>query len=186
MAFTDQFSKGMYLLVDDQVHQVVDRNYKTQGRQGGLVRLKLHNLESGSIIDKTVKAGNKLEQVEPKVVEVIYSYSDGGDYYFMDSDTFENFTLPANIIGTYKNYIKEGDKVTLLKYKEKVINMRKPQSVVLEVVEAAPAVKGNTATGATKKAKVETGYELQVPLFIKKGDKITINTETGQYTGKTS
>ncbi len=184
MSYTDKFNKNIYLIVDGQVCQVMDRDYKTQGRQGGLVRLKLLRLKDNTIIEKTLKAGAKLEKIEPVVNKAIFSYKDDDYFYFMDEETYETFGVDPEIVGDYVNYLKEGAKLTFLVYKGEIINMRRKQSVQLRVVETEPAVKGNTSTGATKPAKVETGYVLQVPLFVKEGDMIRVNTETGQYTKK--
>jgi elongation factor P len=184
MALTNQFVKDMYLMIDGQIHHVLDRQYKTQGRQGGLMILKMKNLSSGNIVTQTHKSGFKIEQIEVETVEVQYLYKDPTGIYFMDMNTFETVSIPAAIIGSYVNYLKEGDKVLALTYNGKFLNIKQNVSVNLLVTETYDAVKGNTSTNAMKDATVETGYKLKVPLFIQKGDKISINTDSGEYTGR--
>lgn len=184
MALTNQFERDMYLMIEGKIHHVLDRQYKTQGRQGGLMILKMRNLDSGNIITQTLKSGMKLEQIEVETVEVQYLYKDDSGIYFMDVNTFETVAIPAKIVDNYVNYLKEGDKVLALAYNGKFLNLRHTPSVNLVVTEAYDAVKGNTANNATKDATVETGYKLKVPLFIQKGDKISINTDSGEYTGR--
>lgn len=184
MALTNQFVKDMYLMYEGQIHIILERQYKTQGRQGGLMILKMRNLNSGNIITHTLKSGMKLEQIEVETVEVQYLYKDDAGIYFMDVNTFETVNIPAVVVGNYVNFLKEGDKVLALTYNGKFLNIKQNPSVTLEVIEAYDAVKGNTANNAMKEATVETGYKLKVPLFIQKGDKISINTDAGDYTGR--
>lgn len=184
MPLTDQPVKGMYIKDGSKIYYLIDRKLKTQGRQGGLVIMKLKTLDTGLQIEKTVKAGTKIEYIDPETIEVQYLYSDNNIHYFMDTRTYENFPIKNEIVGEYENFLKEGDKCLVMKHEGKVINFKGDTTVDLEVVEASPAVRGDTANAATKRVKVETGYTLNVPLFIKKGDRITINTETGEYSGR--
>lgn len=184
MGMTNQFVKDLYVMVDGKIHHIMDRQYKTQGRQGGLVILKMRNMESGNIITQTLKSGMKLEEVEVETVEVQYLYKDNTGIYFMDVNTYETISIPASIIGDYVNFLKEGDKVLAQANNGKFLNIKRNPSVTLEVTEAFEAVKGNTANNASKEVTVETGYKVKVPLFIQKGDKIAINTDTCSYTGR--
>ena len=184
MPLTDQPVKGMYIKEDDRFFFLEDRKLKTQGRQGGLVIMKLKALDNGQIINKTVKSGTKVEYFNPETKEAQYLYKDDEFAYFMDTSTYETVNIPKDVIGSYINFLKEGDSILMLTYEGKILSIKENSSVVLEVISAQDAVKGNTANNATKLVTVETGYQLKVPLFIKKGDKVKINTETGEYSGK--
>lgn len=184
MPLTDQPVKGMYLREEGRFFLLQDRRLKTQGRQGGLIIMRMKALDNGQILNKTVKSGTKVEYVTPETKEVQYLYNDPSGVYFMDMETYESITIPSEVIGEYLNYLKEGESILILTYEGNILSVKENPSVVLEVTEAADAVKGNTANSATKLVTVETGYQLHVPLFIKKGDKIKINTESGTYTSK--
>jgi len=184
MPLTDQPVKGMYIMEDNRIFYLQDRMLKTQGRQGGLVIMKMKALDNGQVLSKTIKSGTKVEYVNPETKEVQFLYNDENFVYLMDMETFETMNIPKDTVGSYLNFIKEGDKILILTYEGDILSIKENASVVLEVVNADDAVKGNTANSATKLVTVETGYQLQVPLFIKKGDKLKINTESGTYTSK--
>lgn len=180
----DQFSKGMFLIIDGALCVVEDRKYKTQGRQGGLIILTYKNIETKQSLTKTVKAGTKMEQVQPDYREMQFSYTDGDDIYFMDMETYETVAISNELIGDYAQFLKEGDTNVLMLYEGKPVSMRKNQTVELEVTEAVDAVKGNTSGNATKKVTTQTGLVVDVPMFINKGDVIVVNTETSTYTSR--
>ncbi|HOV29839.1 MAG TPA: elongation factor P [Candidatus Dojkabacteria bacterium] len=184
MPLTDQPVKGMYLLENNRIFLLQDRQLKTQGRQGGLYILKMKALDNGQILTKTIKAGAKVEYVHPEVKEVQFLYSDSDGSYFMDSSTYETMMIPKEVIGNYINFLKEGEPVLVMMYEGKILTLKENSSVNLKVVEAVDAVKGNTSSTATKTVTLETGYKVSVPLFVKKGDIVKINTETGEYSGK--
>jgi elongation factor P len=184
MALTDQPVKGMYIMDEGRIFLLQDRKLKTQGRQGGLIIMKMKALDNGQIINKTIKAGVKVEQIVPETKEMQYLYSDGSGVYFMDTESYETISIPSEVVGDYINFLKEGEKILIMEYEGKIITIRENPSVELEVTESVDAVKGNTSNSATKTVTVETGYKVNVPLFIKKGDVIKINTESGEYTGK--
>ena len=184
MPLTDQPVKGMYILEDDRVFHLIDRKLKTQGRQGGLIIMKKKALDNGQVLTETVKAGTKVEYITPETKEMQYTYSDQNNSYFMDSQTYETITIPNDVLGDYKNFLKEGSTHLIMMYEGKILTVKENPSVVLEVTKAADTVKGNTSNSASKLVTVETGYELQVPMFIKQGDQIKINTSTGEYSGK--
>lgn len=186
MAFTDQPKKYTYLKIDGKVFYVLDRALKTQGRQGGLIILKLKNIENGTNSEITVKSGTKVEEIETQTKEAQYLYSDDKNAYFMDTTSFETVEVPISVIEDYKHFLKEGEKTLVLIADDRVIDIRRKGAVDLKVVETVDAVKGNTATNALKEATLETGYKANVPMFIKQGDVVTINTDTGQYTGRVS
>lgn len=184
MPLTDQPVKGMYILEDGRVFLLQERKLKTQGRQGGLIILKLRALDNGQILTKTIKAGTKVEYINPETKEMQFLYSDPTGSYFMDSVSFETIMIPKDVIGNYVNFLKEGDSTLVMMYEGKVLTVKENSSVNLAVVESEDAVKGNTSNTATKLVTVETGYKLHVPLFVKKGDVLKINTESGTYSGK--
>lgn len=184
MPITTQPVKGMYLLEDGRVFTVQDRKLKTQGRQGGLIILRLKALDSGHIVNKTIKAGAKVEYVEPETKAVQFLYSDSVGSYFMDSETYETVTIPKEVVGNYVHFLKEGESVLVMIYDGKILTIKEHPSVNLLVIQSEDAVRGNTSNSATKEVTLETGYKVQVPMFIKKGDLLKINTETGEYSGK--
>jgi elongation factor P len=184
MPLTDSPVKGMYIKEDGRFFFLQDRKLKTQGRQGGLIIMRMKALDNGQIINKTIKSGTKVEYVTPETKEVQYLYNDALGVYFMDMETYESITISKDVIGGYINYLKEGESILILVYEGNILSVKENPSVILEVIEADEAVKGNTANAATKLVTVETGYQLHVPLFIKKGEKIKINTESGTYSSK--
>jgi elongation factor P len=184
MPLTDQPVKGMYIKENKRYFYVQDRMLKTQGRQGGLIVMTLKALDSGQVISKTIKSGTKVEYVNTEIKQVQYLYRDESYLYFMNMDTYETVSISKDTVGSYSNFLKEGDSILILTYEGEILTIKENPSVVLEVIAAQDAVKGNTSNSATKLVTVETGYQLQVPLFIKKGDKIKINTETGEYSSK--
>jgi elongation factor P len=184
MPLTDQPVKGMYIKEDGKIYHLLDRKLKTQGRQGGLIIMKMKSLSDGKVLTRTIKAGVKVEQIIPETKEVQFSYKDDDNAYFMDTETFELIPISVDIIGNYINFLKEGEKILIMFNEGKVLTIKENPTVKLKVVEASEGVKGNTATGATKRVKVETGYMVNVPLFVKKGDILVINTETGEYSSR--
>ncbi|NLD25257.1 elongation factor P [Candidatus Dojkabacteria bacterium] len=184
MPITAQPVKGMYLLEEGRVFILQDRKLKTQGRQGGLIILKMKALDSGQIVTKTIKAGAKVEYIEPETKEVQFLYSDSEGSFFMDSETFETIMIPKDVIGSYVQFLKEGESVLVMLFDGKILSVKEQPSVSLKVIESSDAVRGNTSNSATKEIVLETGYKVHVPLFIKVGDVLKINTETGAYSGK--
>ncbi len=184
MPITTQPVKGMYLLDEGRVFVLQDRKLKTQGRQGGLIILRMKALDNGQIVNKTIKAGTKVEYIEPETKSVQFLYSDNAGSFFMESETYETIMIPKDVVGEYVQFLKEGESVLVMVYEGKILTIKEHPSVDLEVVEATDAVKGNTSSSASKEVTLETGYKVHVPLFIKKGDLVKINTETGTYSGK--
>ena len=184
MPLTNQPVKGMYIIEENKIYHILDRQLKTQGRQGGLIIMRLQSMETGNQITKAIKSGAKIEHIEPETKEMQYLYSDEAGSYFMDSDTYETMFVAKDIIGSYVNFLTEGSTTLMLMYDGKILNIKENPTAVLKVTDTTDAVKGNTANSATKDATVETGYHVQVPLFIKVGDEIKINTDTGEYSSK--
>jgi elongation factor P len=171
-------------LIDGKVFFVLERKYKTQGRQGGLIIMKLRNLSNNTTQSMTVNAGTKFQEISPETKEMQYLYNDGNSYFFMDTESFETVEVPKDVVGDYSFFMKEGEKVLVLLFEERIISVKRNPTVELKVTDSVDAVKGNTVNAATKTVTLETGYKVNVPLFVKKGDVVVINTESGTYSGR--
>jgi elongation factor P len=165
----------------------LEAEISTPTARGGqtLVRLKVRNLLTGAVLDKTFKAGEKFREPDMQLVPVSYLYSDADGSYFLDQDNFETLNLPATVIGDALDLLVEGVLIHAHKYNGNPIGLQLPMFVELEVAETEPGVRGDTASGGgTKLAKLETGLEIRVPLFIKQGEKVKIATETREFSGR--
>ena len=184
MPLTDQPVKGMYIIQDGRVFHLIDRKLKTQGRQGGLIIMKKKALDNGQVLTETIKAGTKVEYIHPEIKEMQFLYSDKENSYFMETQTYETVTISKEILGNYANFLKEGSTHLVMMHEGEILTVKENPTVDLKVIQAQEAVKGNTSNSATKEVTLETEYKVQVPLFIKKGDVVRINTESGEYSGK--
>ncbi len=182
MISTNEFQTGIALEIDDQLYEVIEFQHVKPGKGAAFVRTKLKNLITGSNVDRTFRAGGKVKKafLERKEMEFLYKQDDL--HYMMDMENYEQITLLAEQIGNGTKYLKENDKVNVVMHGENVIGVDIPIAVTLKVVETEPGVKGDTASGASKPAKTETGLVVQVPLFINEGDLIKIDTRTASYT----
>jgi elongation factor P len=183
-AKASNITKGMVILFKGQPHQVLDKSFFNLGRGMGHLRAKLKNIKTGNTIRYTFKSEEPFEEVNIDTRKLQYLYKDETSVYFMDPKTFEQVVLELKVVDELVNYLKEGDEYYILFYEDKPIGIRPPQKVKLKVVYAEDAVKGDTVSGAQKIVKLETGYEIKVPLFIKQGDELIINTETDQYVSR--
>jgi elongation factor P len=175
------FRKGVTIEVDGQVFTVVDFMHVKPGKGAAFVRTKLKNVMTGAVIEKTFSPTEKFEEAVIERREMQYLYNDGELYYFMDTETYEQIPLNYDKVEDAIKYIKENMIVTVKFYKGEAFSVEPPTFVELEVVETEPGFRGDTATGGSKPATVETGAVIQVPLFINVGDKIKIDTRTGEY-----
>jgi elongation factor P len=165
----------------------MDSEISTPTARGGqtLVRLKMRNLLTNAVLDKTFKAGEKFKEPDLQSVPVSYLYSDGDGSYFLDQDNFETLNLSAEVVGNALDLLIEGSLLHLQKYNGNPISLQLPMFVELEVAEAEPAVRGDTSSGSgTKIAKLATGLKIRVPIFIKQGEKVRITTETREFSGR--
>lgn len=165
----------------------MDAEISTPTARGGqtLVRLKMRNLLTSAVLDKTFKAGDKFKEPDLQTVPVSYLYSDGDGSYFLDQDNFETLNLPSEVVGNSLDLLLEGSLLHLNKYNGNPIGLQLPMFVELEVAEAEPAVRGDTSSGSgTKMATLETGLKVRVPIFIKQGEKVKITTETREFSGR--
>ena len=172
---------GLLVEIDGVVFSVVEYQHVKPGKGGAFVRTKLKNVKQGTNVDRTFKASEKLEVAEVDKKEVQYQYRAADEYHFMDMKTFEDVMLPGEALGDALNYLLEGMELEVWIYKGEAIGIEIPITVELEVVECPPAFKGDTAAGNTKPATMETGLIVQVPYFIESGEKLKIDTRSGQY-----
>jgi len=173
--------KGTVCQIDGQPYRVIEYGQKVMGRGGSIVNVKLKNLINGSVIPKTFKGQDKIEPAEVTNQTVQFLYSDASTFNFMDPETFEQLELGADIVDEAKNYLKEGDMITLQLFDGKVINIELPKNLFLEVTYTEDVVKGDTTSSVMKDATLETGKVIRVPSFIKQGDVVSVDTSTGEY-----
>jgi elongation factor P len=177
-----QVRKGMVIVGDDrQLYTVVERDLNTPGNWRAILQLKLKNLKTGSIAINRVRPQDKVEQAYLDKREMQYLYRDGNGYIFMDSETFDQFPLEHELVGEMMLYLKEGDKVQVVAYEGKPISVDLPATVELKVLDTEPSVKGATAAAQFKPAKLENGLKISVPPFISIGERVSVDTRTGQY-----
>lgn len=186
MISANDFRTGLTIELEGQIYSVVDFMHVKPGKGAAFVRAKLKNLETGTTIDKTFRAGEKVPKAHLDKRKMQFLYSDGEFYYFMDEQTFEQMSLTAEQLGDEKIYLKPNMVIDILMHKERTIGVEFPNFVDLKVEKSEPAVKGDTATGGTKGASLETGAYVQVPLFIEEGDVIRVDTRSGQYIERVS
>ena len=181
MIDVNELRKGVTFELDGNLYKVLDYSHNKTGRGNASIRIKARNLRTGANIERTFNSGQSVQDVRLDFHNVQYLYTDGDLYYFMDNETFEQPAVESSLIGDDAGYLTEGMEVKLTFYQGKPLDIELPLTVDLEVVEAEVAVRGDTATGVTKKVKVSTGLEVQVPNFVDVGTVIRIDTRTGAY-----
>jgi len=182
MISTNEFKTGMTIELDGHVWAIVEFLHVKPGKGSAFVRSKLKNMETGNVMEKTFRAGEKLPKAIVDRREMQYLYSGGVDeYIFMDNESYDQITLSSKQLGDITKYLKENMNITVLKYNEKIIGIDIPNFVELEVTDTPPGEKGDTASGGTKPATLETGVVVQVPFFIKIGNKIRVDTRSNSY-----
>lgn len=181
MISTNEFRTGLTIELEGDVYQVVDFQHVKPGKGAAFVRSKLRNLRTGAVIDKTFNAGEKIPRARVERREVQYLYTDGNEYNFMDMETYDQFSMTRDQLGDAVKFLKENMTITVLSFQGRSIGVDLPNYVELEVVDTAPGIKGDTASGGSKPATLETGYVVQVPFFINVGDVLQIDTRTGHY-----
>lgn len=173
--------KNVLITLDGQPYKVVEYSQKVMGRGGSIVNVKVKNLISGALLPKTFKGQEKIEPAEVTTKKVQYLYKDDEKFYFMDPATFEQYELASDMVGDAVAYMKDGDEMEIQFYNGTAINLVLPKNLWLEVTYTENAVKGDTSTSVTKDATLETGATIRVPAFIKTGDIVSVDTETGAY-----
>lgn len=184
MTSTNDFKTGLTIEHEGHIYSIMDFQHVKPGKGSAFVRSKLRNLRTGAVIEKTWRAGEKVQTAMIDKQEMQYLYANGAQYVFMNTDTYEQIEIPIERIEYEKNFLIETMMVSIKRYNDEIIGVDLPEKVALTVTETVPGVKGNTVNNATKDATVETGYLLQVPLFVNEEEKIWINTSTGKYMAK--
>ena len=184
MISSNDFRTGTSIEQNGSVWRVVEFLHVKPGKGSAFVRTKLKNVQTGNVVEKTFRAGEMVPQAVLEKTTMQHTYKDGEDFVFMDMESYEEARLSEKQIGERVKYLKDGMEVTVLTWNDQILEVELPNSVVLEVVETDPGVKGDTATGGTKPAKVETGAQVMVPLFISIGEKIKIDTRNDTYLGR--
>jgi elongation factor P len=181
MILANDLRPGMTIELDGQIFSCTEYQHIKPGKGGAFVRLKLKNFNTGAVIEKTVRPEDKFELVKIFRKPMQYLYQDGDSYYFMDTESYEQFGISKEIMGNTINYLKENMEATVLFHDEKIIGIEPPLTVELQVTSTEPGFKGDTVSGGTKPATLETGLTVQVPLFIEEGEVIKIDTRKGVY-----
>jgi elongation factor P len=176
-----ELRRGVGIELDGKIFSIVEYQHIKMGRGGAQVRLKLRDLRSGAIFDRTFPASEKFARIRVDRRPVQFTYSDGGVYYFMDQENFEERSVPREILGDAVGYLKDGMELELAYYGEEPIGVELPMNVEMRVAQTDPGFRGDTASGGTKPATTETGKVVQVPLFVNTGDVIRVDTRDGSY-----
>ena len=181
MASTSDFRTGLIIKIDGNLFSITEFQHVKMGRGGAFVRTKSKNLRTGRVIEKTFRAGEKVEDVRVVRRKMQYLYREGDALVVMDNETYEQLSVSIDLLSSGLEFLKEGDTVDVLMDGDTPIGLEIPTFVILEITSTEPGVKGDTVSGATKKAILETGGEIQVPLFLEEGDKVKVDTRTGEY-----
>jgi elongation factor P len=184
MISSNDFRPGVSIVLDGSVWRVVEFLHVKPGKGSAFVRTKLKNVQNGNVVERTFRAGETVPQANLEKSTMQHTYKEGDEFIFMDMETYEEGRLSAQQIGDRVKYLKEGMEANVIRWGDQVLEVELPNSVVLEVVQTDPGVKGDTATGGTKPATLETGATVMVPLFISQGERIRIDTRDDKYMGR--
>lgn len=184
MATTADIKNGIVLNIDGALWTIIEFQHVKPGKGGAFVRTKMKNLMSGKVVDKTYNAGTKIEITNVDRRDFQYLYFDGNEYVFMDKDTFEQLQVSESVVSEAKNYMLENTDVQIALHEGTPLYVELPASVILEITYTEPGLQGDRSTGGTKPATVETGLEIQVPLFLEQGTKVKVDTRDGSYLGR--
>lgn len=176
-----EIKKGVAIIHKNDPHAVVEANFVFPGKGQAFVKTKLKNLKTGNLVEHVFKSNVQVEEADVRYKKVSYLYSDEENFYFMDESSYEQQQVPRDVIGDREKFMQESQIYKGMFLDDFIFDIELPPKMVFEVVEAPPGVKGDSSTNVTKKIKVETGATISVPLFIKKGEKIKVNTDTGEY-----
>ncbi|MGL4382174.1 MAG: elongation factor P [Bacilli bacterium] len=184
MINVNDFKTGVTIKLDNNIFQVLEFQHVKPGKGSAFVRTKLKNLRTHATVDHTFNSGIKVEKAHIDYLKMQYLYNEGDSLVFMNMEDYDQINIPKKSVEWELNFIKENDIVEITMYQNEILGIAIPNSVTLKVIEAEPGVKGNTATNALKRAIVETGYEVMVPLFINEGDDLVISTSDGKYSSR--
>ena len=186
MATTNDIKNGAVLNLDGQLWSVIEFQHVKPGKGGAFVRTKLRNVRSLKVVDKTFNAGTKIDFATVDRRDYQFLYNDGTDFVFMDNDTYEQLPIPAEVVGDGAKYLLENGTATISMHEGEALQVELPASVVLEITYTEPGLQGDRSSAGTKPATVETGAEIQVPLFVEQGTKVKVDTRDGSYLGRSS
>jgi elongation factor P len=178
---TNDLKNGMTLDLDGTLFQVIEFQHVKPGKGGAFVRTKLRNVRTGQVLERTFNAGVKVDQAIVERKDMQYLYRDGDNLVFMDTGTYEQLMVPVDVVGDAASYLAEAATAQVSVHEGVPIGVELPASVVLSITDTQPAVRGDTRTSAMKPATLETGYEVQVPLFVEPGEKVKVDTRSGEY-----
>lgn len=181
MVDTSSFRNGLKIEIDDHPYEIVEFQHVKPGKGAAFVRTKYRSLLSGNVLEKNFRSGDRFVRPDIEEKTMQFLYKEGTDYHFMDQKTFEQTFLPEDALGSAKDFLKENIEAQILFYRGKAIGVTVPNTMELKIVKCDPGVRGDTVSGALKPAELETGFVVQVPLFINEGDVIKVDTRTGQY-----
>ena len=181
---TNEFKTGMHIELEGSVWRIVDFQHVKPGKGGAFVRTKIKSISSGKVVDRTFNAGTKIDFATVDRRDFSYLYRDGDGFVFMDTTDYDQVTVPSAVVGDASNYMLENQTVTIATHDGDPLYVELPTSVVLEVTYTEPGLQGDRSSGGTKPAKLETGYDIQVPLFLTTGEKVKVDTRTGDYLGR--
>ncbi|MBO6106607.1 MAG: elongation factor P [Stomatobaculum sp.] len=184
MVSAGDFRNGITLEIEGAVYQIIEFQHVKPGKGAAFVRTKIKNVMSGAVVERTFRPTEKFPAARIDKIEMQYLYADGDMYNFMNTETYDQISLNADMVGDTLKFVKENEMVKVLSYNGQIFSIEPPMFVELEVTETEPGFAGNTATGAQKPATVETGAQISVPLFITIGEKVKIDTRTGEYLGR--
>ena len=181
MISTSDFKNGMCLLLDEGLFQVVEFQHVKPGKGGAFVRTTLKNARSGAVVERTFRAGDRMERAIVDKADMQFLYREGDDYVFMDNTTYDQLNVGPDALGEAANYMVEGSAAVLQMYEVEIVGVDLPAAVELNITETEPGVQGDRVSGARKPATLETGKTLQVPLFVNVGDRVKVDTRSGDY-----
>ncbi|MFS0733086.1 elongation factor P [Microbacterium sp. 1P10UB] len=184
MASTADIKNGVVLSIDGQLWNVIEFQHVKPGKGGAFVRTKLKNVVSGKVVDRTYNAGAKIDIENVDRRDFTYLYNDGDSFVFMDVADYDQLSVPAAVVGDAKNFMLENQQVQIALNNDNPLYVELPASVVLEITYTEPGLQGDRSSAGTKPATVETGYEIQVPLFLETGTRVKVDTRTGDYLGR--
>jgi elongation factor P len=184
MATSNDLRNGMVLLIDGQLWSVIEFQHVKPGKGPAFVRTKLRSVTTGKVVDKTFNAGVKVETANVDRRDMQYLYNDGAGFVFMDLTSYDQITLDENVVGDAKNFLLENQNAVVALHEGNPLYVELPASVILEITYTEPGLQGDRSTGGTKPATLETGYQIQVPLFIENNTKVKVDTRTGDYLGR--
>ncbi len=181
---TSQFKNGLKIIINDQPCSILEHEFHKPGKGQAVMRVKFRNLITGKVVDKTYKSGESVEEADVMTIEMSYLYSDGEQWHFMNSSTFEQIAINESVVSDAKKWIIGQENCEVVIWNDEPISVEVPPFVELKITQSDPGVKGDTVSGATKPAELETGVTIQVPLFVEEGEKIKVDTRSGEYSGR--